>query len=543
MSLKNFSSDGGEVSEKHSDVTKLPIEDKTEDYLLKHERKRLSQGLKQRHIQMLTLVGVIGTGLFLSSGGTLAKTGPCGILLCYLFIGIIISMNQLCIAETSCMLPATGSTIRQAEHFMDEAIGFSYGWISVYSAFLPTELAAAAVVVSYWTPLSPAIWISIMAIVEVATNSYSVRFYGEVEFCFGLLKISLVFGLIICGLVIDLGGVPGQDRIGFRYWDNPGPFAEYIVTGNVGKFCGFWSAINSVVYAYAGLQGVATLAGETEYPRRSIFRAAKRVMFRICFLYCASVFILGLLVPYNDSDIATSTGTASSSPFVIAIKRAGIPALPSIINAVVLTSAFSSGNLGLVTASRTLFALAVKKQAPKILLRTNKRGVPYVALGVSACFLPLAYMSCSDSADTVFSWFQNITSSNTLLNWILISVNHIAMSKAMKVQGYSRDDLPHKAKFTEAYSYISLFFSVIFLLTAGYENFMHGDFDFSSFFTDYFIIPLFFILYFFWKILKKTKFLKPSEVDLASLFKDVRENPEPPYKKLKGWEVLTALWA
>lgn len=492
---------------------------------------------------MLTLVGVIGTGLFLSSGGTLAKTGPLGIFMCYFFIGIIIGMNQLCIAETSCLLPATGSTVRQAEHFIDESVGFAYGWITVYSNILPTELAAAAVVISYWSDLTPAIWITIMALVEIATNSYSVRFYGEVEFCFGLLKLCLVFGLIICGLCIDLGGVPGQERLGFRYWRDPGPFAERYVTGNIGKFCGFWSAINSVVYAYAGLQGVATLAGETEYPRRSIFRAAKRVLFRIVILYCLAVLILGMIVPYNDPEILTGTGTANSSPFVIAIKRAGIKGLDSVINAVVLTSAFSAGNLGLVQTSRTLFALAVKRQAPRVFLKTNKRGVPWVGLVTAALFLPLAYMSCSSAANNVFSWFQNITSSNTLLNWTLISVNHIAMTRAMKAQGYSRDMLPHKARFTPIYAWISGFFSLLFLLTAGFNVFMSGLWEFSTFFTDYFIIPLFFVLYFGWKLLKKTKLLKPEEVDLASLFRDVEENPEPPYEPLRGWRWLTLLWA
>lgn len=492
---------------------------------------------------MLTLVGVIGTGLFLSSGGTLSRTGPCGMFLSYLFVGVIIMMNQLAIAETSCLMPVTASTVRHSEHFLDECVGFAYGWITVYSNILPTELAAAAVVITYWTDLNPAIFITVMAVVEVATNSYSVRFYGEVEFFFGILKLCLVVGLIICGFIIAMGGVKGQERLGFHYWNDPGPFAEHLESGSLGKFLGFWSAINSVVYAYGGLQGIATLAAETENPRRSIWRAAKRVLIRVVTLYCLAVLILGMLVPFNDPDIATGTGTANSSPFVIAIKRAGIKGLDSVINGVVLTSAFSAGNLGLIHTSRTLFALAVKKQAPKIFLKTTKRGVPWVGLYTTAAFLPLAYMSCSEAANNVFSWFQNISSSNTLLFWILISANHIALTRAMKVQGYSRDMLPYSTRFTPIFAWISGFFSILFLLTAGYPVFIHGMWSFSTFFTDYFIIPLFLVLALGYKFIKKTRWIRSNEVDLATLFQDVEDHPEPPYEKITGWRWIQVLWS
>lgn len=362
-----------------------------------HDKARLKKGLNQRHIQMLTLVGVFGTGLFLSSGGTLNKAGPAGMLLAYILVGLVIGLNQIAIAEVACLMPATGATVRHAEHFIDEALGFSYGWISVYGALMPSEISAGAVIISYWSDLNPAIWITILGVLVVLTNSYSVRFYGEVEFVFALFKLALVFGLIVCGLVIDLGGVPGQERLGFHYWKSPyDAFREYLVTGSAGRLVGFWSAISSVVYAYTGLQHVPLFAGEVQKPRTAIWTACKRVCIRILTLYWVTVLILTMIVPANDPLIASGTGTAESSPFVIAMQRAGIKALPSIVNAVVLTSAWSAGNLGLIQASRTLFALAAKGQAPQIFLKTNKQGVPFYGLLVGRLFF--LWLTCPSPA-------------------------------------------------------------------------------------------------------------------------------------------------
>lgn len=504
-----------------------------------HHERKLSKALKARHLGMITLVGVFGTGLFLSSGGTLANTGPVGMLLAYIIVGVVVGANQMCVTECGVLMPVTSGYIRHSEHFVDDALGFMMGWTDVYSSLIPNELSAVAVIFRYWTDLNPAVWITIFGIACVAINSYNIKWYGEIEFAFGILKITLVFILIVTGLVIDLGGT--GDRLGFRYWKDPGPFNTLYTTGSLGKFAGFWAALSSVVYAYGGVQAICLLAGEAEYPRRAIYRAAKRVFYRVFLLYLLSVFILTLIIPSNNSTIASPTGTASASPFVVAMEGQ-IHVLPHYINAIVVTSAFSAQNLSTIKASRTLFALAIKGQAPKIFLRVNKHGLPWVAVCFACCFIPLAYMSVSEGSNVVFSWFQQITSSNTLVNWMMISVNHIFMSRALKAQGYSRNDLPFKFKGTDFASWFSLFFSGLFLITGGFPNFIKGNFDFGDFFGSYFIIPLSIILYLGYKFIKKTKVKKPEEVDLKNLFKDIELYPEPEYPKLKGWGYLALLW-
>lgn len=507
-----------------------------------HHELRLASSLNARHISMITLVGVFGTGLFLSSGGSLAVAGPVGVLLAYFVVGIVVLANQMAITEVACLMPVTAAYVKHSEFFISEAAGFTMGWCDIYSAIIPNELSAVAVVMSYWLDLNPAVWIAVYMLVVILVNAYNIRWYGEIEFFFGCLKILLVVGLIITGIVIDLGGVEGQDRIGFRYW-KLGAFNWKYEDSALGRFAAFWKTLSSVVYAYGGVQAIAMLSGELQYPRRAIHRSAKRVFIRCFLMYMATVFVLTLIVPSNDPQIASSTGNAAGSPFVIAMKRAGIKVLPHIINGVVLTSALSAANLQIVKASRTAFALASKGQAPKQLLIVNKHGLPYVAV-ISACmFLPLAFMSASSGASTVFSWFQSITSSNLLMNWILISLNHIFMVRALKKQGYSRADLPYTFPGTVFASWFSLVMSVIFLLTGGFANFISGNFDFATFFSDYFIIPLFFGLFAFWTLYKKSRLIAPEDVDLKSLFEDVELRAEPPYPKLKGWQYITLLWA
>lgn len=503
---------------------------------------QLASSLQSRHLAMISLVGVFGTGLFLSSGGSLAVAGPVGILLSYLVIGLVVLASQICATETSCLMPVTFSSIKHAGFFISEGYGFAIGWCNIYSNVIPGELSAVALVMTYWSDLNSAVWIAIFGTIVIAINAYNVRWYGEVEFFFGALKITLIVGLILIGLIIDLGGVPGQDRIGFRYWKE-GAFNYLYQDNGVGRFIAFWKTLDVVVYSYGGVQSIAMLAGEVQYPRRAIHRAAKRVFFRCFSLYMCTVFVLTLIVSSHDPLIASPTGNAAGSPFVVAIKRAGIRVLPHIINGVVLTSALSAANLGIIGASRALFSLASVKQAPKIFLKTNKKGMPWVGVIFAAAFIPLAFMSASRAASTVFGWFQSITSSLLLVNWITISISHIRMSKAMKVQGYTRDDLPYKFPGAVFASWFSLIGSVLLLLTGGFTNFIHGHFVFSSFFSAYFIIPLFSVLFLAWLFYKKQFLIRPTDVNLKALFDDVEARPEPAYPKLKGWEYLALIWS
>lgn len=218
-----------------------------------------------------------------------------------------------------------------------------------------------------------AAWISIIIVLVVCLNIFAVAIYGEAEFCFASIKIITIVGLLIFALIIDLNGGPKQDRLGFKWWKNPGAMKEYKGTGSTGRFLGFFSVLVNAAFSYGGVEMVAVAAGEAENPRKNIPKAVRRVFWRILFFYVLGTLAIGVLIPYNADGLLGTSGTGAASPWVIAINRAGVPVLPSIINAVILTSASSSANAFLYTGSRYLFALAQNGQAPRILLKCSRR--------------------------------------------------------------------------------------------------------------------------------------------------------------------------
>lgn len=415
-------------------------------------------------------------------------------------------------------------------------------WIGVYGSIFPNELSATGVVMTYWTDKSPSIFINTFSVIVIAVNCYNVACFGEVEFWFEMLKLLLVIALVLSGIILDLGGIKDQERLGFRYWIYPRPFAAYFATGSLVRFIDFWKAITTVVYSFGGVQTMfIVFAGEALYPRRTTYRAAKRIFFRAFIMYSSPVFVLTLIVPYNNPLIASSTGSAAGSPFV-AMKRVGVKGFPHIINGVVLTSALSAQNNAIGEGSRYLYVLAAKGQALQSFLKVNKNKLPYVATIAIGMFLPLAYMSVSLGADNVLGWFTSLILAYLLLKWITIAVNHILLSRAMRNKGILEIYYLIDSKSQVSHLSSPFFWSVIFLLTSDFANFLHGNFVISSFISAYLIIPISLVLYFGYKFIKKMKIKNSSEIKLKQLFQHVVNNPEPPFPKKRPWEYIAAIW-
>jgi len=367
-----------------------------------------------------------------------------GALLGYVFVGLVVCSIQYSLGEVSALMPVTGSFVRHAEVLVDPALSFAVGWNVVYGCFIsvPSEVSASVVLIQFWTDINAAVWVTILIILSVVVAISFIRVYGEIEFVFAILKILLVIFVVILGLVIDLGGVPGQPRLGFHYWKNPGPFVEFISTGSWGRFLGFWAVMTNAVYSFAGVESLAMAAAEMKNPRHNIPKACKRVFVRIIIFYLAAVIIVGMLISSADERLSGDGSTVAQSPFVIAAGDAGIIAIPSIVNAVCLTSAWSASNQSMLTGTRALYGLAIKGHAPKIFLRTTRWGVPYMCVLLQVAFSFLAYMCVSNSALTVFYWFVDLTAAGTLVSWITIALNHIRLLQALKKQGISPNRLP-----------------------------------------------------------------------------------------------------
>ncbi|KJK83256.1 hypothetical protein H634G_01385, partial [Metarhizium anisopliae BRIP 53293] len=370
----------------------------------------------------------------------------------------------------------------------------------------------------FWTDVNPSVWIVTFVLLTLVVGLSFVRLFGEVEFVFAVLKILLVVFLVVLGLVIDLGGVRGTPPVYFRYWRDPGPFVEYIATGHWGRFLGYWSVMTGAVFSFAGVESIAMAGAETRNPRKAIPAACKNVFIRIVLFYMLAILIVGMLVSSQDSRLDRESGDATQSPFVIAASAAGIPAIPSVVNAVVITSAWSASNQSLLAGTRVLYGLAVKKQAPKIFLRTTSWGVPYACVFLFMTFSLLSFMSLSSDAITVFWWLVNLTAAGVLVSWISILVNHIRLRLAMQKQAIPITRLPWWNSWTLYSSYFALFMCIIILLTGGFAVFTKGNWNASNFVSAYLDIPLVLAAYFIWKFAKKTKIVALADIPLQRAF-------------------------
>ncbi|KAG2188409.1 hypothetical protein INT44_001162 [Umbelopsis vinacea] len=478
----------------------------------------LQRQLKNRHIAMISIGGVIGTGLFLGTANALMHGGPAGLLLGYAVMGTICFAVMNCLGEMVSYLPVPGGHIKLAERFVDPALGFAMGWNYWYNwvIVLPAELSAAAVLINYWNQtINNAAWITICLAIVVAINFMGARAYGEAEFWFASIKVLTIIGLIILGIVIAAGGGPNHIATGISYWQNPGPWVQYKgIPGALGRFLGFFAVLIQAAFSYIGTEIVAIAAGEAKNPRKNIPKAIRKVYIRIVLFYLLGTFIIGLICASNDPKLLNGSGSdAASSPFVIGIENAGIPVLPSLINACLLTSAWSAASSDMYTSSRALFGLAISGSAPKIFAKTTKRGLPYPALIVSVLFSLLAYMAVSAGAWTVFGYFANMTSICGLITWTFISITYIRFHAGMKAQGINRSELPFKSILGIFGGWYVLVSTTIIIFLSGWQVFLAGEWDTASFITQYLPIPVAVLLFFGYKFFMKTHWNRVEEMD------------------------------
>jgi amino acid transporter len=513
------------------------------------EVHEVRQGLYQRHMQMIALAGTIGTGLFLSSGQAIVTAGPLGAFLAYSIVGLAVTSVVLTTGEMGALVPLSGGLVRYAEYFFDPAMAFANGWnqVYLYSVTLPAEIVAASVLVEFWTTtINNAVWITVFSVLVLITALVFVRIYGELEFAFAILKILLIVGVNIMALVITCGGGPDGESIGFRYWRDPGPFVQYReIKGSLGQFLGFWASLQNAVFAYSGIQNITIPAAETRSPRQSIPQATKRVLYRIFLFYVLSIFMIGLVVPSNDPTLLRLTGTAAQSPFVIAARRAGIRGIPSVINAAILTSAWSAGNSFILCGSRILYGMAVHGHAPALFQRLNRFSVPYMAISFVGSFLCLGYMSLSHSATIVFRWLRDVVAVATLVDWLIVCIVYLRFYYGCQKQGVDRHkELPWAAPFQPYFTWAALTLFTLMLVTGGFTTFIRGNWDTETFVSSYMNVPIVLGLYYGYKLWNRTRIVTLKNMPLIGLIQfylcqdDVEQEEQP----RKGLAKLNILW-
>ncbi|KAK2626768.1 hypothetical protein QTJ16_003943 [Diplocarpon rosae] len=514
------------------------------------DAEKTKRGLKARHAQMIALGGTIGTGLFVGSGAVLARGGPLFILLAYSFISAMVLCVVTAIIEIAAYLPISGGTMGYYGHRnVSDSLGFAMGWLYFYSLgiLVPYEITAAGIIIDYWeTDINIAVWISVFIVVIVGLNTLPVAFYGETEFWFASLKVFMMIGLLFLSFILFWGGGPNQNGIlGFRYWKDPGATKPYLKTGDTGRFLAFLKVLVSSAFPFTfAPELLVVTGGEMKNPRYNLPKAAKRYFMRLVFFYIGCVLAIGVICPSDDERLTSGGVGAGSSAFVVGIADAGIKTLDHIINAVIITSAWSSGNSFLYMSSRSLFSLAVAGNAPKIFTKCTSKGVPYMAIAASSLFCGLAYLNVASSGAKVFNWFVNLTNTSGFISWICCCITFLRFRKACDVQGLTHPtDVPYRSWMQPYGAYVAIVFFTFLTLINGFDVFFPEVWSADGFLTAYIGIPIFLAIYFGHRVykMKDPWALSAGDVDLHTGIDVVLANekhvqkPNTWSKKLHGW--------
>ena len=468
------------------------------------QKSGIVRGLKSRHIQLIALGSAIGTGLFIGSGGALSICGPAPLLIAYVIISFFVwsIMNQLTEMVVLIPLPGESTFYSLVKLYVNRPLSFMCGWNLFYAQAMiaPAEITACALLIQYWTDANSAIFISIFLVLSVIVTMLPVKVFGESEFCVSIIKVVTIIGLIIVGIVIFFGGGPAQKHVlGFHYWKDPGAFKSHLVGGSTGKFLAVWTAIIKSGFSFVLAPEVVTsCSAESVAPRINMPRACERFVYRLILFYVVGILVVCTIVGYNNSSlmnaIASGQSNAAASPFVIGIREAGIRILPHIINASILTSAYSCGTGELYGATRTLHSMACKGDAPKIFAKVNRYGVPYYCTALASLFCFLAYLNCSNSASVVFNWLSNISTISGFVSWTLVSFTYLRFRKIMDVLKLN-DRVPFRSRIQRPLAYVNIWFFSILSLTNGYAVFIKGNWDVANFFAAYITIGFVLALY------------------------------------------------
>ncbi|MFJ8583978.1 amino acid permease [Streptomyces sp. NPDC093595] len=378
----------------------------------------LKAGLKNRHLSMIAIGGVIGAGLFVGSSGGIAKAGP-AILLSYVIVGAMVVFVMRMLGEMAAASPNSGSFSAYADRALGRWAGFSIGWLYwfFWVVVLAVEATAGAVILEGWIPAVPQWgWALIVMVVLTATNLASVASYGEFEFWFAGIKVVAIGAFVVIGLLAVFGFLPGSDNpgAGLAHLTDAGGFFP----NGVGAIL---TGVLMVVFSFMGSEIVTLAAGESEDPRRAVTKATNSVIWRIAVFYLGSIFVVLTLLPWNDKSIV------DKGSYVAALDSIGIPHAGQIMNVIVLTAVLSCLNSGLYTASRMAFSLGERGDAPKAFAKVNAKGVPTAAILASVIFGFVAVYFNYAFKDTVFLFLLNSSGAVALFVWLVICFTQLRM--------------------------------------------------------------------------------------------------------------------
>src|SRR3954453_23224099 len=371
----------------------------------------LQAGLKRRHVTMIAIGGVIGAGLFVGSGAVINQTGPAAVL-SYLIAGVLVVLVMRMLGEMAVANPSTGSFADYARLSLGNWAGFTTGWLYwwFWVIVLAVEAVAGAEIIQRWIDIP--IWASslVLMMLLTLTNLWSVRSYGEFEFWFASIKVAAIIAFIVLALVFALGLTGSDVRFSHLTSDGFAPAGmDKVLTGVV-----------IVIFAFVGAEIGTIAAADSHEPERAVPQATNSVIGRVLVFYVLSIFLIVSILPWDSTKVG-------ESPFVAALDAIGIPGAGDVMNAIVLTAVLSCLNSGIYVASRMMFALARRGDAPQWTVKINGRGVPGRArlLATSVGYVSVIFAALSP--DTIFLWLVNSSGAVALFVYLLIAVSQLRM--------------------------------------------------------------------------------------------------------------------
>lgn len=386
----------------------------------------LQAGLRNRHVTMISIAGVIGAGLFIGSSSAIAEAGP-AVLLAYLFAGTLVVLVMRMLGEMAAAQPDSGSFSTYADRAMGPWAGFTVGWLYwwFWVLVIPVEATAAATILNtYVTAVPQWTWALLVTVLLTVTNLFNVANYGEFEFWFALLKVIAIVAFIVVGALAVLGLLPGasDDVSGLSRLVDHGGF----MPNGLGAVI---AAVLLTMFSFMGTEIVTIAAAESENPAEQIGKATRSVIWRIATFYLASILLVVAIVPWNDPRLP------ENGSYQAALDAIGVPGAKVIVDIVVLVAVASCLNSALYTASRMIYSLGGRGQAPAAVTRTTAGGVPRAAVLASTAIGFVTVIANYAFPDEVFDTLLATSGAVALLVYLVIAISQLQMRRKLERDG------------------------------------------------------------------------------------------------------------
>ncbi|MBU5612299.1 amino acid permease [Geomonas azotofigens] len=397
----------------------------------------LKRGLKDRHVMMIALGGIIGSAFFLGTGSIVKDVGPSAFIT-YALGGLIVYLVMIALGELAVAIPISGSFVTYASEFISPSWAAGVGWSYVFNwmAYIPAECIAGGIIMKTFVPgTSEFMWAVLFGIVITVVNISHVEAFGEIEFWLSIVKVMAIVVFCIVAVLIYFNVIPNQ---------HPAGLGTTYLTGNGGIFPnGGFVLLTTMVMLLVNFQGVEIIgltAGEAKDPSKTIPTAVRSITIRVIMLFMVPVFLLVTIFPWANA------GVEGGSVFAAALEQYGLHWAAGLFSFVVLTAALSCANSGLYSTVRVTWAMAREGMAPKFLGALNKHQVPgnaalFVIAGVWF-FLAGSYFF---SASKVFVALLSISGFTGTIAWISIIWSQMNFRKRLVANGYSTKDLKYVA--------------------------------------------------------------------------------------------------